>query len=102
MVIQKNCDFITKSNASIVSKVFSNATGDTLTLQITGANGLYHLEGRNKKEHEWVSLAGIDLSDFSAVRGGFKKAGLYEIGIMGIRELRVRVESTEGEVSLFG
>ena len=102
MVIQKNCDFITKSNASIVSKVFPNATGDTLTLQIQGANGVYHIEGRNKDEHDWVSLAGIDLSDFSAIRGGFTKAGLYEIGIAGVRQLRARVESTEGEVSLFG
>ena len=102
MVIQKNCEFVKNSNTPIVSKTFSNATGDTLTLQISGANGLYHLEGRNRSHHDWVSLAGIDLSDFSAVRGGFAKAGLYEIGIVGIRELRVRIERAEGNVSVFG
>jgi hypothetical protein len=82
--------------------VFPNATGDTLTLQITGADGVYHLEGRNNRKGDWTSLAGINLSDFSAVRGGFTKAGMYEIGIMGVRELRVRVESIMGEVSIFG
>ena len=102
MVIQKNCEFLKKNSTPIVSQVFPNATGDTLTLQITGADGVYHLEGRNSRHHDWVSLAGINLSDFSAVRGGFTKAGMYEIGIMGVRELRVRVESIMGEVSIFG
>lgn len=102
MVIQKNCEFITNSSTPIVSKVFSNPTGDTLTLSIDGADGVYYLEGRNTKHHEWVSLAGINLSDFSAVRGGFTKAGLYEVGIMGVRDLRVRIESVMGNVSVFG
>lgn len=102
MVIQKNCEFVKNSSTPIVSKVFPNATGDALTLQITGADGVYYLEGRNNSRLDWVTLAGIDLSDFSAVRGGFTKAGLYEVGVMGVRELRVRVESTQGQVSIFG
>lgn len=102
MVIQKNCEFATNATTPIVSKVFPNATGDTLTLQITGANGIYHLEGRNTTKGGWVSLAGINLSDFSAVRGGFTKEGIYEIGIVGIRELRFRIESVSGNVSAFG
>ena len=102
MVIQKNCDFITNANAPIVSEVFMNAAGDTLTLQISGANGVYYLEGRNRASHDWVPLAGINLSDFSAVRGSFTKAGIYEVGIVGIRQMRVRVESVQGEVSVFG
>lgn len=102
MVIQKNCEFIKNSNTPIVSKVFPNASGDILSLQITGGDGLYHLEGRNNRNGEWVSLAGVNLSDFSAIRGGFTKAGLYEIGIIGIRELRVRVERVSGNVSVFG
>ena len=102
MVIQKNCEFVKNSNTPIVSKIFSNALGDTLTLQISGADGVFHLEGRNNSAHDWVSLAGINLSDFSAVRGEYTKAGMYEIGIVGVRELRVRVESVQGEVSIFG
>ena len=102
MVIQKNCEFVKNSSAPIVSKPFPNATGDVLALQISGANGVYHIEGRNNRFGNWVSLAGINLSDFSAQRGGFTKEGLYEIGIVGVRELRARVESTEGNVSLFG
>lgn len=102
MVIQKNCEFVKDKSTPIVSKVFPNATGDTLTLQITGADGVYYLEGRNDRHHNWVALAGINLSDFSAVRGSFTKAGMYEIGVMGARELRVRVESTTGSVTIFG
>lgn len=102
MVIQKNCEFVKNSSTPIVSKIFPNAAGDTLSLQISGADGLYHLEGRNNSNHEWVSLAGINLHDFSATRGGFTKAGLYEVGIVGVRELRVRVENVLGNVSVFG
>lgn len=102
MVIQKNCEFLKNSNTPIVSKEFPNASGDILSLQITGDDGLYHLEGRNNRNGEWVSLAGVNLSDFSAIRGGFTKAGIYEIGIIGIRELRVRVERVSGKVSVFG
>ena len=102
MIIQKNCEFVKNSNTSIISKIYPNSNGDILALQISGANGVYHLEGRNNSNNDWVSLAGINLSDFSAVRGNFTKAGLYEIGIVGVRELRVRVESVEGEVSIFG
>ena len=102
MVIQRNCDFVKNTTTPIVSKIFPNAAGDVLTLQISGASGKVHLEGRNSSKGDWVSLAGIDLSDFSAVRGGFVKPGIYEIGIIGIRELRANVESTQGAISVFG
>ena len=102
MVIQKNCEFVQNSSTPIVSKSFSNSTGDILTLQISGADGLYWLEGRNNSKGDWYSLAGINLGDFSAVRQGFTKAGIYEISVVGIRELRVRVEQANGNVSIFG
>ena len=102
MVIQKNCEFVKNSSTPIVSKPFPNAAGDVLTLQISGADGVYYVEGRNRSSHDWVPLAGINLSDFSAIRGKFTSAGLYELGIVGIRELRVRVESVSGEVTIFG
>lgn len=102
MVIQKNCDFITNSNTPTVSKIFSNSSGDTLALTISGANGVYHLEGRNNSSYDWIPLAGINLSDLSVVRGAYTQAGVYEIGIVGIRELQVRVASIEGDVSIFG
>lgn len=104
MIIQKNCSFFKNySNGTpIVSKIFPNSTGDVLSLQITGANGIYYLEGRNNDAHDWVSLAGINLSDLSAVKGSFTKAGLYEVGIAGVRELRIRLESAEGVVTIFG
>jgi hypothetical protein len=102
MIIQNNCNFVTKATESVVSKSFSNHAGDTLSFSITGATGVYYLEGRNHKEGMWCPLAGINLSDFSAVRGAYTQPGLYEIGILGVRELRVRVESVDGEVTIFG
>lgn len=102
MVIQQNCEFAMKATSPIVSKVFFNSTGDTLAIQISGANGVYHIEGRNSFDGEWHDLAGINLSDFSTVRNGYSKAGIYEIGVVGIRQLRARIESVEGEVSIVG
>ena len=102
MVIQKNCSFIKNNQNPVVSKAFFNTTGDILSLQIDGANGVYWIEGRNNTDHNWVPLAGINLSDFSMVKGSYTQTGMYEIGIIGIRELRARVESAQGEVSIFG
>ena len=102
MIIQKNCDFVTNIDSPIISKVFPNSSGDILSLQISGNEGMYYIEGRNNSDGDWVSLAGINLSDFSAVRGGFTKPGLYELGIIGIRQIRARVESASGNVSIFG
>ena len=102
MVVQKNCSFVTNVNAPIVSKVFPNSTGDTLSLQITGANGKYYLEGRNNNKLDWVPLAGINLTTLSVHRGEFTTAGLYSVDVSSVREIRARVEETEGIVSLFG
>lgn len=102
MVVQSNCTFVENANTPIVSKTFINSQGDVLSIQICGATGVFHLEGRTNKDAEWVSLAGIDLSDFSAHKGGFTKPGMYELGIIGVRQLRARVESTTGDVSIFG
>lgn len=102
MVIQSNCKFIENTSTPTVSKTFFNATGDVLSIQIDGANGVFHIEGRNNPRGNWISLAGINLSDFSAVRGGFTAPGMYEIGIVGVREIRANVESVQGNVSVFG
>lgn len=104
MIIQKNAEFFKSMTAPSVSKPIPNGTADTLSLQISGnfSSGKFHVEGRNNKGGDWVSLAAINLSDFMPVKGGFTKAGLYEVGIVGVRELRGRVESVSGEVSMFG
>ena len=102
MVIQKNCEFVKNTSTPIVSKTFPNATGDVLTLQISGASGKFYLEGRNSSSGDWFPLAGINLSNFAAIKGCFTEAGIYEIGIVGIRETRVRVEEVNGNVTIFG
>ena len=102
MVIQSNCSFVDNADTPIVSKTFVNGQGDVLSLQIDGANGVYYIEGRNNKDGDWVSIAGINISDFSPCKNGFTKAGLYELGIIGIREIRARIAETSGTVSIFG
>ena len=104
MIIQKNVDFFKSMDTPSVSKTYPNSQSDVLSLQISGSftSGKFHIEGRNHRGGDWVSLAAINLSDFSAVRGGFTQAGMYEIGIVGIREIRARIESVSGEVTMFG
>ena len=105
MIIQRNVDFVKNINTPTVSKSYFNANSDVLSLHVYGtfSSGLVFIEGRTNKESEWVKLAAINLSDFSAVREGITKAGLYELGIASVRELRARVESIAGgNMTLFG
>lgn len=104
MIIQKNAAFFRSMSTPTVSKAFSNSASDVLAVQISGdfTTGKFHVEGRNNERGDWVSLAAIDLSDFSPVRGGFTKPGMYELGIVGIREVRARIEAVNGNVTMFG
>lgn len=102
MVIQNNCNFITNATSPTISYIYPNANSDILTLSISGNEGLYYLEGRGDSNHEWITLAGVNVSDFSVAKDGFVKPGVYEIGIIGIRQLRVKVERTSGAVSITG
>ena len=104
MVIQKNCRFVKNQDSPIVSDIFSNTSSDLMSLQIDGSFSacLIKLEGRTNSDAEWTSLAGINLSDFAMAKT-FTKAGIYELGIIGIREVRVEVLSVSGgTVSVFG
>ena len=105
MVIQSNCRFAKNASTPIMSKTFVNSEGDVLELQISGSfsSGVIHIEGRTDASCEWVSLAGINLGELTAVKGGFTKPGMYEIGILGARELRANIESISGgKVTVFG
>lgn len=102
MVIQSNIKFVEHAKTPIVSRSFFNSTGDVLALQISGGPGSVRLEGRTRKEADWMNLAGINLADFTVAKGEFTQAGLYELSIIGIREMRVKVDSVEGEISVFG
>lgn len=102
MIIQKNCEFVTNISGPITSPIFANGVGDILSLQVSGSNGEYYIEGRNNRKGDWCPLAAINVGDLTVARNGIVKPGLYEVGIIGARELRVRVVSTEGFVSIFG
>lgn len=104
MVIQKNAEFFKDANTPAESKTFANSTADVLTVQVSGefTDGLFFIEGRNNKGGDWCPLAAIDLSSFMPVRAGFSKPGLYELGMVGVREVRARIEKVSGQVSIFG
>jgi hypothetical protein len=63
---------------------------------------VFRIEGRNRSNGEWISLAGVNLSNFGVAKGDFVEPGLYEIGIVGVRELRAKIVSTNGPVSIVG
>lgn len=101
MVIQKNLNFVSNTTIPVLSKTFINASGDVLSLEIKG-NGVIYIDGRLQDDSDWFSIAGINLSDFSVSKDGFTKPGLYEIGVIGIRQLRARVEAVQDNVSVYG
>lgn len=105
MVIQNNYTFIKNQNSPIVSKTYINSSSDLFIMQIDGSfdTCMVKVEGRINPKAAWVSIGGVDLGTFAAVKDGFTKAGLYEFDIIGVRELRVNVSSlTGGEITVFG
>lgn len=104
MVIQSVCNFTNNMITPNVSKSFSNAQGDVLSIQISGIlNGKVYIEGRNSSNSAWTSLAGIDLSSFLVKKEGFNNIGLYEIGITSIRNLRLRLDGASAtDVEVIG
>ena len=104
MIIQKKITFCEDQTAPFTSQTFFNPLSDVLTLQIDGSftNSLIKIEGRSESSKNWVSLAGINLTNFSVAKNGIKSAGLYEFGIIGIREIRVNIEEISGSVTISG
>ena len=98
MVIQNICYFTQHMVTPNVSKSFFNAQGDVLSLQISGTlTGKVYIEGKNSDNAAWVSLAGINLSSFAAERDGFDSTGIYEVGIIGVRNLRIRLDGASSD-----
>ena len=102
MMILSNCIFAENINQVHTSPIYYNSQGDILSVQIDGANGIYHIEGRSRNNGEWFPLVGLNLSDLSIVKGIYTKPGIYELGITSIREIRARIESIDGKVNIFG
>lgn len=102
MIILQTCKFAQNQSSSYVSKSYFNSAGDVLSVQVEGGDGKYYIEGRTLTSMDWIPLAAINLADFSVAKDGITKAGIYELGIAGIRELRGRVETVNGEVTIMG
>lgn len=102
MIIQQKVIFFENTFDSSVSRSYFNNSADVLTLSVDGdfSNGLFFIEGRN--HGDWVTLAAINLSDLSIQVNGITKTGLYEVGVLSVRELRCRIEQIQGSVTIAG
>lgn len=98
MIIQKKIIFCQNQTSSFISNSVFNVKSDLLTMTVEGSftNGNIKLEGRESESNTWVSLAGINISNFSVAKSGITSTGIYEFSIAGIRELRVNVEQVAG------
>lgn len=98
MIIQNNTVFFKNASDSGVSNSVFNTASDVLSLQIDGdfASGTFFIEGRNRIHGEWYPLAAVDLSNFTLYRNGLTSPGLYEFGVVSIREIRARIEEISG------
>lgn len=104
MVIQRDAKFFENQTTSNISSTFVNPLADILTVQVSGDfnAGVLKIEGRNNNKGEWISLAGINLTNLSVSTDGITEKGIYEFGIIGIREVRANLESISGSISVYG
>lgn len=105
MVIQDNIKFAREETAPGLSNTFFNGTSDVLSLEITGTftSAVVMIEGRISTFGDWVPLAAVSLSDYSAYKNGITAPGIYEISIISIRELRLNIASIEGgDINVIG
>lgn len=106
MRIQSGFKFLTAVTATASSNTFTNSICDGLTLQITGTHSgaTILVEGQVNPDStltNWVALSVINLNDFSTA-SSISANGIYQIGIAGIQQIRVRVSAiSSGTVTAF-
>lgn len=107
MKIQSGFKFLTAVTTTASSNTFTNSICDGLTLQITGTHGgaTILVEGQVSPDStltNWIALSAINLNDFS-VTSSITTNGIYQIGVAGISQIRVRVSAiSSGNVTAFG
>lgn len=102
MMIQKKVIFFKDAANTATSTSCFNGSADTLALSIKGIlnSGSVYIEGHNGDD--WISLAAVNLTNFSVSRKGLVETGIYEISILSVRELRCRIEEISGSVTIEG
>lgn len=99
MYVQSNFLFLDKVIGSVTSNAYLNSNAESATLQISGdfTSGSFVVEGKTDSESTaWETLAGINLSDFSVSGSSITEKGIYQFGVDGIRQIRVRSVSVSG------
>lgn len=98
MVIQGNYRLFTNMDAAGESKIIPNAQGDVCALTISGdfTEAEVVFEGRSDASTQFFPLGGFNTADFSRETGSYTKAGIYEIDVVGMRQVRVRIISVSG------
>ena len=101
MIIQDTVNLFQEVAAPATSQTAYNAQGDVGVVTIEGTFvGSIAIEGR-AGAGAWQPLAGVNMSNFKVVKAEYTDAGMYELDVVGVREMRARVTSiTSGSVSV--
>ena len=100
-----NVGFIRAAGSATVSDVFENERYDVAVLQIESTADAFSvaLEGRVDAQADWTAVASANVSVYGTPFETMTEDGIYEFGVAGLREIRVRVISvTNGSVSASG
>lgn len=100
-----NIGFIRAAGSSTVSDIFENERYDVAVLQVESTADAFSvaLEGRVDAQADWTAVASANVSVYGTPFETMTEDGIYEFGVAGLREIRVRVISvTNGSVSVSG
>lgn len=93
----KSFNILSFADVSTVSDVWQNEAYDVFFLQVEGSASIFQIlvEGRNLPGGEWKSLA-VRKATETFSYPDITEAGIYEVDISSVAELRVRLVSVEG------
>lgn len=100
-----NIGFIRAAGDAAVSDVFENERYDVAVLQVESTADAFSvaLEGRVEPKADWKTIASANVSVYGAPFETMTEDGIYEFGVAGLREIRVRVISvSNGSVTVSG
>ena len=91
-------DAVTAASGAAESEIFENTRFVIASVQISGAftAASVVLEGRTSPSGPWVALAVNPVDDPDARSAEMTSAGIYEVSVEGVNQLRIRVVSVTG------
>lgn len=106
MHLLQNFKFFESSAAPQTSNVLVNSyNGSELTLQVSGTATSLAIKVFTKADQqngEFVETQVIGLAPEMDLFDEITKNGIYSVGVTGIREIKLELVSSNGDVSVFG